>query len=109
MQQCDVVINASLKEGAVTVSFDSMAMGKPLICIDTTGYTRYFSSDYAVLVGRQGRAATIEELSKGILLLTDAYKRYEMGNKAQQAGSQFTWKKRGEEICLTIINALHDK
>ena len=109
MQQCDVVNNASLKEGAVTVSFDSMAMGKPLICIDTTGYTRYFSSDYAVLVGRQGRAATIEELSKGILLLTDAYKRYEMGNKAQQAGSQFTWKKRGEEICLTIINALHDK
>lgn len=42
MKKCDAVINASLKEGAVTVSFDSMALGKPLLCIDTTGYTRYF-------------------------------------------------------------------
>lgn len=109
MQQCDVVVNASLKEGAVTVSFDSMAMGKPLICIDTTGYTRYFSSDYAVLIERRGRMYTIEELNRGILLLTDARKRYEMGQKAQQAGNLFTWKKRGEEIYQTIITALQNK
>ena len=33
----DVVVNASLKEGAVTVSFDSMAMGKPLIVSNMGG------------------------------------------------------------------------
>ena len=51
----DIVVNASLKEGAVTVSFDSMAMGKPLICLDTTGYTRYFSNEYAVVIPRTSR------------------------------------------------------
>lgn len=53
MADADVVINAALKEGAVTVSFDAMAMGKPLICIDTTGYTRYFTHDYAIIIPRK--------------------------------------------------------
>lgn len=109
MRRSDVVINASLKEGAVTVSFDSMAMGKPLICIDTTGYTRYFSTDYAIMIERKGRSATIEELSESILRMTDAERRYVMSKSAQQAGSSFTWQKRGEEIYLTIINALQNK
>lgn len=39
---CDVVVNSCLKEGAVTVSFDSMRYGKPLICIDSGGFTRFF-------------------------------------------------------------------
>jgi glycosyltransferase involved in cell wall biosynthesis len=29
MRECDVVINPCLREGAVTVAFDSMALGKP--------------------------------------------------------------------------------
>lgn len=102
MRQCDAVINASLKEGAVTVSFDSMRMGKPLVCIDTKGYTRYFSSDYAILIERQDRATTIEYLSGGILSLTDARRRYEMGKKAQQISARFTWEKRGEDIYQMI-------
>ena len=35
MRMADVVINPSLKEGAVTVSFDAMSLGTPLICLDT--------------------------------------------------------------------------
>lgn len=106
MHQCDVVINASLKEGAVTVSFDSMTMGKPLLCIDTTGYTRYFSSDYAVLIERQDRRTTITGLCNGILLLTDVNKRLEMGRKAKQASKLFTWEKKGEEINATFSAAI---
>ena len=105
MQKSDAVINASLKEGAVTVSFDSMAMGKPLVCIDTTGYTRYFSSDYAMIVQRESRADTIRHLSDGILALTDESRRKEMGERARQAGKQFTWQTRGEEIHRTIVEA----
>ena len=62
MKNADVVVNAALKEGAVTVSFDSMAMGKPLICLDTTGYTRYFTNDYAILIPRKGRSEVIQRL-----------------------------------------------
>ncbi len=64
MRNADVVVNAALKEGAVTVSFDSMAMGKPLICLDTTGYTRYFTNDYAILIPRKGRTEVIQHIEK---------------------------------------------
>lgn len=105
MRNCDVVVNASLKEGAVTVSFDSMAMGKPLICIDTTGYTRYFSPEYAEIIQRNDRKSTIQALANSMVKLTDAHTRYEMGKKAQQAGNQFTWASRGEEIYAAITKA----
>lgn len=109
MRNCDVVVNASLKEGAVTVSFDSMAMGKPLICIDTTGYTRYFSPEYAEIIQRNDRKSTIQALADSMVKLTDAHTRYEMGKKAQQAGNQFTWASRGEEIYAAITKAIKEK
>ena len=93
----DVVINASLKEGAVTVSFDSMAMGKPLICLDTTGYTRYFSNEYAIVVPRTGREEVVAKLAAAMEQMTDANKRNTIGQKARNVGAQFTWKARGEE------------
>lgn len=109
MRNCDVVVNASLKEGAVTVSFDSMAMGKPLICIDTTGYTRYFSPEYAKIVQISDRDTTIEALAASMVKLTDPQVRYEMGRQAQEAGKQFTWENRGKEIYTVITQALKEK
>ena len=109
MRNCDVVVNASLKEGAVTVSFDSMAMGKPLICIDTTGYTRYFSPEYAEIIQRSDRSTTIHALANSMLKLTDSHIRYEMGKKAQRAGSRFTWVSSGEEIFAVITKAANEK
>ena len=93
----DVVVNASLKEGAVTVSFDSMAMGKPLICLDTTGYTRYFSNEYAVVIPRTGREEVIANLATAMERMTNTDERKTIGEKAKNAGAQFTWEARGEE------------
>ena len=94
----DVVVNASLKEGAVTVSFDTMAMGKPLICLDTTGYTRYFSNEYAVVIPRTGREEVITNLATAMKRLTNSEERERLGNKAKKAGAQFSWEARGEEF-----------
>lgn len=93
----DVVVNASLKEGAVTVSFDSMSMGKPLICLDTTGYTRYFSNNYAVVIPRIGREEVVANLAAAMERMTNADERTAIGEKARNAGAQFTWAARGEE------------
>ena len=98
LQKSDVVLNASLKEGAVTVSFDCMALGKPLICLDTTGYTRYFTDDYAIIIPISSRKQVVEDLKNGILKLFDVELRKKMGCKAQMAGKQFSWSKRGEEV-----------
>lgn len=105
MQAADVVVNASLKEGAVTVSFDSMSMGKPLICLDTTGYTRYFNDDYAILIENTNREEVIRRFADGMLRLTDAELRGQMGGKAYAASRNFSWEHHGEEIRDAIIAA----
>lgn len=105
MMESDVVINACLKEGAVTASFDSMAMGKPLICIDTTGYTRYFTNDYALIIPMQKRNDIIFSIKEAILKLTNAKIRSQMGLNSQKMGKRFTWNSRGIEIYNTISNA----
>ena len=102
----DVVVNASLKEGAVTVSFDSMAMGKPLICLDTTGYTRYFSNEYAVVIPHTGREEVIANLSAAMERMTDTNERKSIGEKAKNAGAQFTWEARGEEFKELLMKKL---
>lgn len=109
MSEADVVLNTSLKEGAVTVSFDSMAMGKPLICLDTTGYTRYFKSDYAIVIPRRNREQVIEDIKCAIIRLTDKEERALLGKKAYQAGEHFSWEKRGEDIREIITKAFHRK
>ena len=97
LSKADVVVNASLKEGAVTVSFDSMAMGKPLICIDTTGYTRYFSNEYAVVIPRTGREEVIADITAAMERMKDEKERRAIGEKAKNAGKQFLWEARGNE------------
>ena len=105
----DVVVNASLKEGAVTVSFDSMAMGKPLICLDTTGYTRYFSNEYAVVIPRTGREEVIDNLAAAMEMMTSADERKYIGEKAKNAGAQFTWSARGEEFKEQLMKRLEKR
>lgn len=104
----DCVINGSLKEGAVTVSFDCLAQGKPLICIDTTGYTRYFSEDYAMIIPRGKRDQTIGELANAIVKMTNPELRQHLGEQAKQAGRRFTWSQRGKEIRNIILKTYGD-
>ncbi len=105
MKGADVVVNPALKEGAVTVSFDAMAMGKPLICIDTTGFTRYFDESFSIVVPRTDRNTVISNLAKAMIELTDRNKIQKMGSLAQIAASKISWHKHGEEIRDVITNA----
>lgn len=102
MQCADIVLNPSLKEGAVTVSFDAMAMGKPLVAIDTGGYTRYFKPEYSIVIPRRDRESTIHDLSDAIIRLTDSELRIRMGENAVKSSGTFSWRHHGEEICNII-------
>lgn len=105
MANCDVVVNPCLKEGAVTTAFDSMSFGKPLICIDTGGYTRYFNNDYAVVIPLTSRQEVISNLAKGILQLTNTEERIKKGLKARGMENQFGWEAKGKQIHEAITNA----
>lgn len=109
LTETDCVVNTALKEAAVTVSFDCLAYGKPLICIDTTGYTRYFSNEYAVVIPQGDRQSTIECISSAMLRLTQSDERSKLSNAAKDAASRFTWEHRGEEIRDIILKTYADK
>lgn len=106
MASADIVLNPSLKEGAVTVSFDAMTMGKPLVAVDTGGYTRYFKPEYSVVVPRRDRAAVIEQLAEAIARLADPEPRRRMGLNARKASGDFTWASHGREICDIISKTI---
>ena len=98
MADCDIVLNPCLKEGAVTTAFDSLANGRPLVCIETGGYTRYFHDDYAIVIPRGPRKEVIHQLAEAIVRLTDKDFRESLGRRAQEAGRSFSWALKGEEI-----------
>lgn len=105
MNNADVIVNSSLKEGAVTVAFDSMALSKPLICVDTGGYTRYFNNEYAVILERGDRQQLINDMAEAILKMADKTLRDEFGRKAYQEGSRYTWDFKGKAIYEEIMKA----
>lgn len=109
MNSADVIVNSCLKEGAVTVAFDSMALSKPLICVDTGGYTRYFNNDYAMVLNRGHRKQLIDDMVSAILCMTDKKLREEYGRKAHEAGEKYTWEFKGKVIYDEIVKAYQNR
>ena len=102
MKKTDVVVNPTYKEGAVTMSFDAMAMGKPLICIETGGYTKYFSKDNAIILKKDKRENLIDEMVKAMEKMLDEGLRKKLGDNALKVARKNTWEEKGKEICKEI-------
>ena len=99
MKKADIVINSCLKEGAVTNAFDCMKWGKPLICIDTGGYTRNFDDNCAYILPRSvSRHEMKQNLKKAITRMYDPVVRKIYSTNIQQKGSSFLWEKKGLEF-----------
>lgn len=105
LMHSDVIVNPCLKEGAVTVSFDAMAYAKPFICIDTGGYTNYFSDEYAIVLPRQGRKATIDALSRALLKFSEGETRRSYSSKIAKVAARVSWEQKGKEIHDLIVEA----
>ena len=77
----------------------------------TTGYTRYFSNKYAIVIPRTGREEVVANLAAAMERMTNADERTAIGEKAKSAGAQFTWPARGEEykelLKKKISNTIH--
>ena len=106
MHTADVVVNAALKEGAVTVSFDAVALGKPLICLDTTGYTRCFSEKYAVIIPILERDVVIDKIKDAMLTLANNEQRHQMSLNALNASSSLSWQNHGKQFRDILLDKL---
>ena len=93
--QADVVVNSCFREGAVTLAFDAMAMGKPLICFDTGGYTHYFEPEYSrVIKGVKSREEAVERLAQAMAELADKELCAQMGAEAKRRSEELSWEKK---------------
>ncbi len=107
MAEADIILNPALKEGAVTVSFDAMTLGKPLVALDTTGYTHYFKPEFSIVIPRRDRLSVIADFSKAILALADEGLRHRMGERAKEEARHVSWECHGREIRDIINNAFN--
>ncbi len=99
---CRAVVNPALKEGAVTVAFDSMAFGKPLIAVDTGGYTRYFEEEYSTVIPRRSRREIVDGLAQAMIEYADHGVAQRKGALARERGVSLGWDKKGAEIDALI-------
>ena len=103
LAESDIIINPCFREGAVTVSFDSMNFAKPLICFDTKGYTHNFLQEHCrIIKGITTRSEAVKRLSEEILYMADPDRIKAMGQKAIEAGKQSDWQHKGENIYKII-------
>lgn len=102
IRKTDVVLNACLKEGGVTTAFDCMKYGKPIICLDTGGYTRNFDSTCADIVPNGSRKQIIDTFAENILLMCDESRREKMGNAMHRRADIMDWDHKGEQITCII-------
>lgn len=109
MENCDVVLNACLKEGGVTNAFDCMKWGKPLLCIDTGGYTRNFDDNCAVILNHMQRGALVRSLADEMVRLQDETVRRNMSAAMIAKGQTITWQIKGERIRDEIMKAWEQK
>jgi glycosyltransferase involved in cell wall biosynthesis len=94
----DVVLNTCLKEGGVTTAFDCMTYGKPLICLDTGGYTDNFDDTCADIIPVNSREGTIKAIANSILSMRDSDKRRRYSYSMRQKGTQSDWEHKGVMI-----------
>lgn len=109
MQECDAVLNACLKEGGVTNAFDCMTWGKPLICVDTGGYTRNFDNECAIILPHTERQKMICNFTDAMLQLRDEKLRKKMSDAMIQKGANITWNIKGTKIRDEILKAWNKK
>jgi hypothetical protein len=86
-----------------------LAAGQPLICVDTKGYTRYFSNEYAIVIPRFKRNEIITDLEIAILRLTEPKERLSLGENAKKVGKQFDWENKGTQIYKCIVAAYNNR
>lgn len=103
MQNCDVVVNPALKEGAVTVVFDAIANGKPLVCVETGGYTSALTPRMSAIVPLTHRNNVVDGLLQGMMRFADKSERELATADAARVMPRLTWTEKGKVIRDAIL------
>ncbi len=103
VQECHVVVNAAIKEGAVTVAFDAISFGKPLVCIETGGYTCALNKIMCECVNVLNREQVIEDLKNGMKRFCNVENRRKAALEEGRMRPVISWEHKGQKIRDAIL------
>jgi len=100
MVKANIVVNPCLKEGGVTVLFDALTFGLPVVCLDIAGASEIINDECGIKIKPINPQQTITELADALLKLAkDPELRRKMGEAGRKRVMEhYTWDKKGEFI-----------
>lgn len=98
LQQADIYVFPSLREGGSWCLMEAMAIGLPVICFSWTGMDIITDEKSAIRIKPKNYKENLEEFKKAMICLALDYdKRVEMGRMSRQRiKNEFLWDKKNE-------------
>lgn len=109
MAACDVFIFPSLRDGGGTVVIEAMAVGKPVVCLDTGGPGIHVTEDCGIKIKPDFPSATVSDLANALeRLYLDEDLRRRLGKTGRQRAEQlYHWDRLGERLMEIYQPILH--
>ena len=100
MQECDIFLFPSLREGGGIVLIEAMACGKPVICLDTAGPGFHIQDGWGIKVEPRSPEYVIAGLARALgRLAGDAGLRERLGAAARMRMEEYyVWDRLGERL-----------
>ena len=104
MSKSSIFVNPCLKEGGVTVLFDALLFGLPVICMDIPGAPDIVNYECGVKIKPVTPEQTIKDLSNTLFkLITSPELRKKLGDAGKKkVEKDYSWEKKGE-----LINSIY--
>ena len=100
MARSSIFVNPCLKEGGVTVLFDALTFGLPVICMDVAGASEIIDETCGIKIQPISPEQTVRDLAESLLtLVRNPELREKMGERGKERVKElFIWDKKGEMI-----------
>ena len=100
MQECDVFLFPSLRDGGGAVVVEAMAAGKPVICMDLAGPGMHVTDECGIKSPPRSSRETVELMAQALeRLYQDGELRCKMGQAARRRAEEvYAWDHLGERL-----------
>jgi len=108
MANHDVFLFPSLRDGGGTVVIEAMAVGKPVVCLDTGGPGMHVTDETGIKVAPNSPQQAVHEMANALQrLYVDKKLRVNLGNAAHQRALQnYHWDRLGERLMTIYQDSL---
>lgn len=108
-ENADVLLHPSLKDSACSVIFEAMAVGIPVVCLDSGGPGEVITESCGIKIHLKNPCQAVEELAEALILLSkDKTLRRKLGKGGRERLEEFFWEKQGDvqrELYMEAISA----